>query len=168
MKISNWESAKKQAITKLPAFTVVAAIILFIASFIAFWNGSLNYQEQREQLDWAVTNATVSYVYKYYDAFHSHNGGGQTLYDVHFEYYVDNQIYTGILKEQHTPQNEGDSFRIKYNPQNPEENTLRLEPSKSYLVSGSIFGALGLLMTILTIVLIKKGMSLHNKKSASA
>lgn len=168
MKISNWESAKKQAITKLPAFTVVAAIILFIASFIAFWNGSLHYQEQREQLDWAVTNATVSYVYKYFDAFHTQHGRGRTLYDIHYEYYVDNQIYTGIIEGQHTPKKEGDSFKIKYNPQNPEENTLKLEPSKSYLVSGSIFGTLGLLMAILTIVLIKKGKSLRNKKSASA
>ncbi len=54
-------------------------------------------------MNWAITNATVSYVYKYYDAFHSHNDSGQILYDIHFEYYVDNQIYTGILKEQHTP-----------------------------------------------------------------
>lgn len=58
---------------------------MLISSFIAFWNGSLNYQEQREQLDWAITNATVSYVYKYYDAFHSHNDSGQILYDIHFE-----------------------------------------------------------------------------------
>lgn len=134
---------------------------MLIASFIAFWNGSLNYQEQREQLDQEVTNATVSYVYKYYDAFHCHNGGGQTLYDVHFEYYVDNQIYTEILKEQHTPQNEGDSFRIKYNPQNPEENTLKIEPSKSYLVSGSVFAAFGLMMVIRTVILIKKKQPLH-------
>lgn len=160
MRISNWKSAKKQAITKLPAFTVPAAIILFIASFIAFWNGSLNYQEQRNQLDWAVTNATVSYVYKYYDAFHSHNGGGQTLYDVHFEYYADNQIYTGILKEQHSPMNEGNSFRIKYNPQNPKENTLILEPLKSYLVSGSVFAGFGLMMVILTVFFINKKQSL--------
>ncbi len=140
MKISNWESAKKQAITKLPAFTVAAAIILFIASYIAFWNGSINYQEQTKQLDWTVTDATVCYVYEYLDAFHSHNGGGKTLYDVHYEYHVDDQIYTGIIEGQHAPQNEGDSFKIKYNPQNPEENTRALEPSKSHLVSGSIFG----------------------------
>lgn len=168
MKISNWESAKKQAITKLPAFTITAAIILFIASFITFWNGSINYQEQTKQLDWTVTDATVSYVYEYWDAFHSHNGRGKTLYDIHYEYHIDNQRYTGIIEGQHVPRNEGDSFKIKYNPQNPEENTLKLEPSKSYLVSGSIFGTLGLLMAILTIVLIKKGKSLRNEKSASA
>lgn len=166
MRISNWESAKKQAVTKLPAFTITAAIILFFASFIGFWNGPIDYQEQTDQLNWTVTDATVSFVYEYYDGFHSHNGGGQTIYDIHYEYYVHGQVYTGIIEEQHAQKKEGDSFKIKYNPQNPEEHTRTLEPSKSYLVSGSVFVALGLLMTILTIVLIKKGKCIH-KKSAS-
>lgn len=157
MQISNWESAKKQAITKLPAFTITAALIFFIASFITFWNGPINYQEQTEQLDWTVTDATVSYVYEYFDAFHTQNGRGRTLYDIHYEYYVDEQIYTGIIEEQHSPKKEGDSITIKFNPQNPEENTLILKPSKSYVVSGSVFAALGLSMITLTIVFIKKG-----------
>lgn len=160
MRISNWESAKKQAITKLPAFTITAAVIFVIASFIAFWNGSIDYQAQEDRLNWTVTDATVSFVFEYYDAFHSHNGGGQNLYDIHYEYYVDDQVYTGVIKEQYVPKKEGDSFKIKYNPQNPEENTRKLEPSKSYLVSGSVFSAFGLLMVILTVVLIKKGKSL--------
>ena len=160
MRISNWESAKKQAITKLPAFTITAAVILVIASFIAFWNGSIDYQEQTDQLNWTVTDATVSFVYEYYDAFHSHNGGGQTIYDIHYEYYVDGQVYTGVIEEHHVPKKEGDSFKIKYNPQNPEENTHKLEPSKSYLISGSVFATVGLLMVISTVVLIKKGKSL--------
>ena len=103
---------------------------------------------------------TVSFVYEYYDAFHSHNGGGQTLYDIHYEYYVDDQVYTGVIEQQHAPKKEGDSFKVKYNPQNPEENTRKLEPSKSYLVSGSVFATVGLLMVISTVVLIKKGKSL--------
>lgn len=71
MRISNWESAKRQAITKLPAFTITAAVIFVIASFIAFWNGQIDYQEQADQLNWTVTDATVSFVHEYYDAFHS-------------------------------------------------------------------------------------------------
>lgn len=66
------------------------------------------------------------------------------------------QIYTGVIKEQHTPKDEGYTFKIKYNPRNPEECTRQLKPSKSYLVSGSVFAALCLLMVILTILLIKK------------
>ena len=157
MQISNWQSAKKQAITKLPAFTITAALIFFIASFITFWNGPINYQEQTEQLEWTVTDATVSYVYEYFDAFHTQNGRGRTLYDVHYDYYVNEQVYSGIIEEQHAPKNLGESFKIKYNPQDPEENTLILEPSKSYIVSGSILAALGLTMIVLTIVFIKKG-----------
>lgn len=159
MRISNWESAKKQAITKLPAFTITAALIFFIATFIAFWNGPIDYQEQTEQLDWPITDATVSFVYEYWDAFYSQNGGA-TVYDIHYEYVVDDQIYTGIIEEHIAPYKEGDTFKIKYNPQNPEENTRTLEPSKSYLVSGSVFGALGLAMVIITIVLIRKKQSL--------
>ena len=157
MRISNWESAKKQAITKLPAFTITAAIIFLIASFITFWNGPIKYQEQTEQLDWTVTDATVSYVYEYFDAFHTQNGRGRTLYDIHYDYCVNEQVYSGIIEEQHAPKNLGESFEIKYNPQNPEENTLILEPSKSYLVSGFVFATLGLAMITLTIVFIKKG-----------
>ena len=67
------------------------------------------------------------------------------------------KVYSGIIEEQHAPKNLGESFEIKYNPQNPEENTLILEPSKSYLVSGFVFATLGLAMITLTIVFIKKG-----------
>ena len=157
VKISNWDHAKKQAITKLPGFTITAAVIFLIATFIAFWNGSIDYREQMAQSDWTVTEATVSYVYEYYDAFHSHNGGGHTIYDVHYEYYVDGQVYTGIIEEQHTRAIEGSTFEIKYNPGNPEENTRILEPSKSYLISGSVFGTLCLSMLVTTVVLIRKG-----------
>ena len=103
-----------------------------------------------------MTDATVSFVYEYWDAFFSQNGG-TTVYDIHYEYVVDDQTYTGVIEEHIAPYKEGDTFKIKYNPQNPEENTRTLEPSKSYLVSGSVFGVLGLVMVILTIVFIKKG-----------
>ena len=156
MRISNWVSAKHQAMTKLPAFTITAAIIFFIVSFITFGNGSIDYREQTKRLDWSVTDATVSYVYEYFDAFHTHNGSGRTLYDVHYDYYVNEQVYSGVIEEQHEPKSLGDRFEIKYNPKNPEEHTRTLEISKSYLVSGSIFGALGLAMMVMTIILIKK------------
>ena len=94
------------------------------------------------------------------EAFHTHNGGGRTLYDVHYEYYVEGQIHTGVIEEHHTPKKEGDSFKIKYNPQAPEEHTRTLEPSKAYLVSGSVFGALGLTLVILSISFIKKRQAL--------
>ena len=159
MRISNWESAKKQAITKLPAFTITAAVIFFIATFLAFWNGRIDYQEQIKQLEWATTTATVNYVDEYWDAFFSQNGGA-TVYDIYYEYEVDDQLYTGSIEEEITPQNVGDVFQIKYNPKAPEEHTRTLEPSKSYLVSGSVFAALGLAMAIITVVLIRKGRTL--------
>ena len=161
MRISNWEKAKKQAILKLPVFTIGAAFLFFWATLVAFWNGPINYQEQVKQLDWTVTNATVSYVYEYYDAFHlKGSSGGITVYDSHYEYVVDGQIYSGIIEETIVPKKLGDTFKIKYNPEAPEEHTLTLEPSKSYIVSGLIWGTLCLTMVILTIMLIKKGQAL--------
>lgn len=161
MRISNWEKAKKQAILRLPFCTIGAAFLFFGATFVAFWNGPINYQEQVKQLDWTVTNATVSHVYEYYDAFHfKGSGSGATVYDTHYEYIVDSQIYTGVIEGKITHKNLGDTFQIKYNPEAPEEHTLTLEPSKSYIVSGLIWGTLCLTMVILTIMLIKKGQAL--------
>lgn len=159
MRISNKEKAKKQAILQAPLFTILAAVISFIASFITFWNGPINYREQVKQLDWPVTDATVSYVYEYYDPFFGGVGrhSGATVYDTHYEYVVDGQIYTEIIEGTTTHKNVGDVFKIKYNPENPEEHTQTLEPSKSYLLTGSLWGALCLTMVILTVILIRKG-----------
>ena len=156
MRISNWKNAKKQAVNKLPAFTITAAIICFVASFITLWNGSVDYKKQITQLNWPMTEATVSHVYEYFDAFHTQNGSGRTLYDIHYEYTVCGQIYTGIIKGQHVSNTVGEVFQIKYNQQTPEEHTRTLEPSTSYFVSGSVFGILGLVLVSLTIILLRK------------
>ena len=160
MEITNREEAKKQAVTRLPVFTAGAAFLFFLAAFIAFWNGPIRYQEQIEQLNWPITDATISYVYEYYEAFYFKGSGkGATLYDSHFEYIVDDTTYTGIIEEEIAPRNVGDSVQIKHNPEAPEEHTLTLEPSKSYIESGLIWGALCLTMVIITVVMIKKGQS---------
>ena len=154
------EEAKKQAVTRLPVFTAGAAFLFFWAALVAFWNGPINYREQVKQLGWTVTNATVSYVYEYYDAFHfKGSGSGATVYDTHYEYVVDSQTYTGVIEGEITHKNLGDTFLIKFNPEAPEEHTLTLEPSKTYIESGLIWGALCLTMVIITVVIIKKGQS---------
>lgn len=161
MEITNMEEAKKQAVTRLPVFTAGAAFLFFWAALVAFWNGPINYREQVKQLDWTVTNATVSYVYEYYDAFHfKGSGSGATVYDTHYEYVVDSQTYTGVIEGVITHKNLGDTFLIKFNPEAPEEHTLTLEPSKLYIESGLIWSALCLAMVIITVVMIKKGQSL--------
>lgn len=155
MRISNWEDAKKQAVTKFPAFTAPAAVIFFVISFIIFWNGPIIYQEQTKQVDWPIIDATISYVYEYYDR----NPGskhGHTKYDIHYDYYVEDKIYSGIYEERALPMEIGSTLKIKYNPQIPEEHTLTLNPSKEYLVTGPIFGALGVIMLLITVFCIKK------------
>lgn len=159
MKICNKEQARKKAIRQAPFLTILMAVISFIVSFITFWNGPINYREAVEQLDWPVTDATVTYVYEFYDRFFGGAGrhGGATVYDTYYEYVVDGQTYTEIIERKTTHKNVGDTFKIKYNPENPEEHTQTLEPSRSYLLMGSVWGALCLAMVILTIILIRKG-----------
>lgn len=157
MKISNKEQARKEAIRQAPFLTILVAVISFIVSFITFWNGPINYREAVQQLDWPVTDATVTYVYKYYDRFAGARNKGKYKYDTYYEYAVDGQVYTEIIEGTTRHKNLGDTFKIKYNPDNPEEHTQTLEPSISYLLTGSVWGALCLTMLILTISLIREG-----------
>ena len=160
MRISNKERAKKEAIRQAPLFTILIAVISFIASFITFWNGPINYREQVKQLNWPVTDATVNYLYEYDNPVNFSGNHRGKVYDTHYEYVVNGQIYTGIIEGTTTHKNLGAMFKIKYNPNDPEEHTQTLEPSRSYLLTGSIWGALCLTMVILTIVLIRKSEAL--------
>lgn len=163
MTISNWDSVKNAAKSGLPIFLTTTAIIFLICSFTAFWNGSVNYKIQTEQLNWEITNAEVYHVSERIVSSNGKSHMRSYEYDIYYRYTVDGQSYTGVIEDQNSPQNIGDTFEIKYNPESPEESTHILEPSRSYIVSGSVFGGTGLALVILSIVLIKR-----NKCSDSA
>lgn len=163
MTISNWDSTKREFKTALPGFLIIVSLILILCSVNAFVGGYNKYQTQMEQLDWNITNATVSYVKDRVEIAHGAVKGHYTYYDIYYEYTVNEQVYTGIIEKRGSPKNIGDTFKIKYNPESPDESTYILEPSQSYIGSGYVFGGIGLTLVILSIVLIKK-----NKRSTPA
>lgn len=158
MTVSNWDKAKRQFKAGLPAFMITAGVIFLLSAFIGFWNGSIDYRMQLEQTSWPTVNAAISFVEEQTE--HSmtpgHYGHTSTYYDIHYNYAVDGQIYTGVIEGRNRYSDLGDSFEIKYNPDAPEQSTYILEPSKAFLVSGSIFGGAGLLLVIFSVVLAKK------------
>ncbi len=57
-------------------------------------------------------------------------GADSTYYDIYYEYAVDDQIYTGVIKSQNQSRDIGESLKIKYDPTAPEKSSDVLELSK--------------------------------------
>ncbi len=153
MTINNWSEAKEKIKVGIPVFLIMAGFIILIVSMLSLWNSLVGYQEQLKQVDWPITNATVSYVETKVERPHKHRS---TYYDIYYEYVIEDQVYTGIIEDQNRRKNIGDSFEIKYNPSEPAESTRILEPTKSYILNSSIFAAAGLTLMIFNIFLLKK------------
>lgn len=153
MSKSDWNETIEEIKYKSPAFLITVGIICLICSFIAFWNGSIDYRIQQKQSAWSTTNATVSFVEEITKRPYKNRS---TSYNIYYEYSVDDQLYTGIIKNQNRTRKIGSSLEIKYNPKNPAESTHFLEPSKEFIVSGSIFGVLSVTFITLSLYLAKK------------
>lgn len=157
MTISYLNDAKRKIKTRSPAFLITVGIILLISSVIVFWNGSIDYQIQNKQTEWIVTNATISHVEtKVEGARGSNYGHTSTYFDIYYEYVVDDQTYTGIIEEQNQRRNIGEPLKIKYNPNIPQESTCILEPSKSFITSGTVCALLAISLISFSIYLAKK------------
>lgn len=157
MTISNWNEAKIQFKRRSPAFLLTVGFIFFICTVIVFWNAIVDYQTQRETTNWIITNATVSDIEtKVQGSRGSNYGSKSTYYDIYYEYTVDNQIYTGIIKNQNRSRKIGESLKIKYNPEAPDKSIHELKPSKEFLVTGPVFAVLFISSTALGIYWGKK------------
>ena len=157
MTISNLDDAKIKLKTRLPAFLITAGFIFLMCSIIAFWNGSVDYRMQLKQKDWTITTATVTFVdTKVEGAKGPHYGHTSTSYNIYYEYSVDDQLYTGIIENQNQTRKIDSSLEIKYNPKSPAESTHFLEPSKEFIVSGSIFAVLSVAFISLSLYWAKK------------
>lgn len=157
MTITNWEDAKRKIKTRSPAFLITAGFIFLISSVIAFWNGSIDYRLQQKQMEWTVTVATVSFVDTKVEGSRGPNyGHSSTYYDIYYEYSVDDQVYTGKIENQNRSKNIGDTIDIKYNPDVLSESNHILEPSKSFMVSGSVCAILAVTLIAWSIYLAKK------------
>lgn len=157
MAISEWDKTKIQFKRRSPAFLLTVGFILFICTVIVFWNAIVEYQTQRETTNWIVTNATVSDIEIRVEGSRGSNYGAKsTYYEIYYEYTVDDQIYTGVMKNQNRSKDIGESLKIKYNPEAPDKSIHALEPSKEFLVTGPIFAVLFISSTALGIYWSKK------------
>lgn len=157
MTITNWEDAKINIKAQSPAFLLTVGFIFFICTVIVFWNAMVDYQTQRETTNWIITNAAISDIETKVQGSRGPNYGSKsTYYDIYYEYTVDNQIYTGIIKNQNRSRKIGESLKIKYNPEAPDKSIHELEPSKEFLVTGPVFALLFISSTSLGIYWGKK------------
>lgn len=155
--MNSFDEAKFQFKRRSPAFLLIAGFIFFICTVIVFWNAMVDYQTQRETTNWIITNATVSDIETKVQGSRGPNYGSKsTYYDIYYEYTVDNQIYTGIIKNQNRSRKIGESLKIKYNPEAPDKSIHELEPSKEFLVTGPVFALLFISSTSLGIYWGKK------------
>lgn len=131
---------------------------MLITSIMIFWNGSLNYKEQLRQRDWKTTTATVTFVEEEAVDFSSPGKRNRdtTIYNIHYDYVIDGQIYSGIIDGVHFSPNIGDSLDIKYDPNAPDKSTHILEQDKWFIGIGSIFGVLAIVLIVSSILLKKK------------
>ena len=125
-------------------------VVLFIAGFIfacggiyLLINGINTYINQFDQKDWPVTTATVINV----DEYRSGHKSRSTRYNIIYQYEADENIYTGEIYRNNSSKKIGETFEIKYIPENPGVSTRYLEPSFGIVVSGLIgfiiFGFMG-------------------------
>lgn len=158
MKIRNSDEFKEKLKVGIPLLCGLIGFILIFLSAVIFWNGSIDYKMEQEQKSWTLTNATVIDVNENVE--HSNAPGKYghtfTFYDIHYEYIIDDQIYSGVIEKVNYSKNIGDLLKVKYNPMNPEKSTHILEPSKDFIVSGSICGIIGLLMWIVCYAFYRK------------
>lgn len=151
MNIRNSDDIKGKLKVGIPLLCGLIGFVLVFLSAVIFWNGSIDYQVEQEQKSWTLVNATVSDVNE--KTKHSNSPGKSghtfTFYDIHYEYTVDGQIYSGIIENVNYSKSIGDSLKIKYNPAAPEKSTHILESSKDFIVSGLICGIIGLAMWII-------------------
>lgn len=129
---------KRNTIIKFVARIVGVVILILGIRMIA--EGAITYVEQHQQTDWIVINAEVTDVSSRLKRTKSQYGQRSTVYDITYEYEVDEEIYSDEIRSQPTPCLVGDDIKVKYNPDAPEESTASLSPSIGDLLVFAIFG----------------------------
>lgn len=158
MAISNLDDFKRQVKYKLPFVCIVFGSIFLLFSIAVFWNGILNYKAQLTQQDWPVAQATVSFVEEEVVDFSipGNRNRDTTAYNIHYDYVVNEQSYSGVIKKVYYSMDIGDTLEIKYNPNAPEESTYILEPSLFFMIVGGVPGVIGITLIVLYFIFKKK------------
>lgn len=137
----------KQKQSKRIQFILFTGGIIFACGGIYLLAGGINtYLNQFEQKDWPIATAVVINV----DEYRSGHKSRTTRYNILYQYETENDVYTGKIHGMNAPKKLGETFKIKYNPNAPEESTHFLKPTFGIVVSNAIgfiiFGLIGLRM----------------------
>ena len=136
---------------RLTVFNLLGFILL-LAAFRLGWSAVQEYRTDLARRDWLETTAAVTSVESWQERVTSGTKGNRrtrykTFYQVTYTYAVDGVAYTEHLERTQTPYTQITEIRIKYDPADPETNTVRLEPSLYNLIVplcfSGLFGVLG-------------------------
>lgn len=110
---------------------LLASIYFLISSFSTYF-------QQLDARDWRVSMATVTDVSSYFTST-GFRGTPHLVYDIDYEYYINQDVYTGEITGMSDKKQVGDSFDIKYDSDSPEHSTDILEPRTDSLVVNIAF-----------------------------
>lgn len=147
-------------------FIKFIGIIFAIVGIFFIYQSVADYVETCNQKDWETTSATVVNVEKRYEKNGIKSNGRKLVYDVYYEYAVNNKTYSGtILSTTDYSKQIGSSFQIKYDPHFPDESTHILFPSVSGMISGIISSCFFIFFSLFMIGIIK--FPIKKKRKAS-
>lgn len=118
----------------------VGALFLLWGIYTAVF-GISQFRQELAQQDWRVSMATVTAVEQRWESSGGRHSSSKKVYDVTYEYAVNEESYTGELVGDATPREVGDSFDVKVDPAHPEVSTAILEPQPDALVVNLLGGA---------------------------
>lgn len=127
----------------------LVGIFILIQGIRMIGEGIYNYIDEHNQQDWVTTSAYVIDISSEYS--HSTKRGNHVHYDITYQYEVDGKSYSDILYNRKRVMALGESVKIKYDPDAPENSTDIMKPSLNnlivFLVFGMLMAALGFFMS---------------------
>lgn len=123
------------------AFLGAAGALFLLWGIYTAVFGISQFRQELAQQDWRVSMATVTAVEQRWESSGGRHSSSKKVYDVTYEYAVNEESYTGELVGDATPREVGDSFDVKVDPAHPEVSTAILEPQPDALVVNLLGGA---------------------------
>ena len=122
----------------IPFFKILGIIFALVGLYFIIKSTSA-FIETYNQRDWQAATATVIDVQQRIERKGIKTKTRKTVYDLVYEYTVDEKVYTGtVYATADYSKNVGSTFEIKYNPESPDEHTDVLSTDISNLIAGII------------------------------
>lgn len=158
--------------TPINPLTLIFGIIFIFGAIYLANQAISNYIQQLDTKDWRIAMAEVTDVSERTE----HKSGGRksggyyvTVYDITYQYFVNDDSYTGKIIGSYSFKKVGEHFDIKYDPEFSENSTDILEPKTDVLifnlVGACIFALIGMWVSGLLPRLLQ--LIKHNKNSTN-